>query len=472
MLSKVIKINNQKKSYDYKIQKRELVIETAVLSGIGLIGVLGVAISRIKVGRTDQRILKTGLFINGITVSQITVQWPFQNINIINLIPENYTFELKAMTSEKIEFRLPGVFTIGPENESEALKKYGQFLSGNHDKMTSIILGILEGETRVLAAGLKIEDIFAKRDEFKQKIVELVEEELKKFGLRIWNANIKELSDTEGNNYFSNMKQKTLQQANAFATIEIAESKKNSQIGIKERESTTRQKNAELETQAITIENETKQKIAESQAQLDVKNAETMRIGEMARISAQKDIEIAKIELMEQSLRNRELSQAKVNAEVLIKKNEGDKRAIEIESDAKLYAAKQDSEAKKLKADAELYFQQKNAEGIQAIYESQAKGLQQMLNSLNGDTSVLLKIRGIDTKLYETLAKEASNAVQGMQPKINIWNTGNQSDKSISNILSGIVSGIPPMLDALQSQTDISFSKKSESLKNHIESKN
>jgi flotillin len=268
------------------------------------------------------------------------------------------------------------------------------------------------------------------------------------------------------------MKQKTLQQANAFATIEIAESKKNSQIGIKERESTTRQKNAELETQAITIENETKQKIAESQAQLDVKNAETMRIGEMARISAQKDIEIAKIELMEQSLRNRELSQAKVNAEVLIKKNEGDKRAIEIESDAKLYAAKQDSEAKKLKADAELYFQQKNAEGIQAIYESQAKGLQQMLNSLNGDTSVLLKIRGIDTKLYETLAKEASNAVQGMQPKINIWNTGNQSDKSISNILSGIVSGIPPMLDALQSQTDISFSKKSESLKNHIESKN
>lgn len=29
--------------------------------------------------------------------------------------PHNYTFELQAMTSEKMEFTLPGVFTIGPK---------------------------------------------------------------------------------------------------------------------------------------------------------------------------------------------------------------------------------------------------------------------------------------------------------------------------------------------------------------------
>lgn len=262
------------------------------------------------------------------------------------------------------------------------------------------------------------------------------------------------------------MKQRTLQQAEAFAKIEIAEAKKNSEIGQKERENITRQRNADLEAQSVTVENQTKQRIVESNAQLTIKNAEMLRLGEIAKIKAQKEIESAKIELMEETLRNQELAKTRVEAEVLIRKSEGDKRAIEIDSDAQFYRAKVEAESKKISADAELYSQQKLAEGTFANYQAQANGLEKMLNSLGGDTNALIKMRGIETNLYEKLAKEAGQAVKGMQPKINVWNTGSNTN-DVSGILRNIVSNIPPLLDGIQSQMDISpFQKKIEEFKN------
>ncbi len=39
----------------------------------------------------------------------------------LNMQPHNYTFELQAMTNEKMEFTLPGVFTIGPKVRQRGL---------------------------------------------------------------------------------------------------------------------------------------------------------------------------------------------------------------------------------------------------------------------------------------------------------------------------------------------------------------
>lgn len=40
---------------------------------------------------------------------------------------------LQAMTSEKLKFSLPAVFTIGPEDNFDALIKYAVLLTGNSD---------------------------------------------------------------------------------------------------------------------------------------------------------------------------------------------------------------------------------------------------------------------------------------------------------------------------------------------------
>lgn len=67
---------------------------------------------------------------------------------------------------------------------------------------------MIEGETRILAANMSIEDIFKGRTEFKDKIVHTVEDELSKMGLTIYNANIKELQDSKDSKYFSYLSMK------------------------------------------------------------------------------------------------------------------------------------------------------------------------------------------------------------------------------------------------------------------------
>lgn len=189
---KTLFLAKEKKSSSH-IQKRNFNIETFLdsitltqgLIGTGFLGATVFALANVQVAKTEEMLVKTGLGLSKMAISKITMRLPFQIVNIISLFPESYSFELKAMTIEKIEFQLPGVFAIGPQNDEESLRLYAQFLAGDKEKMTSIILGILEGETRFLAAGMTIEEIFNKRDQFKEKIVSSVGEELQKFGLKV-----------------------------------------------------------------------------------------------------------------------------------------------------------------------------------------------------------------------------------------------------------------------------------------------
>jgi flotillin len=88
------------------------------------------------------------------------------------------------MTVEKLQFSLPAVFTIGPDNNLEALKKYALLLSGDADgaqktkgtthsaprhHVQDIVKGIIEGETRVIVSGMTMEEIFKERQVFKGK---------------------------------------------------------------------------------------------------------------------------------------------------------------------------------------------------------------------------------------------------------------------------------------------------------------
>jgi len=83
------------------------------------------------------------------------------------------------MSNEKMEFMLPCVFTIGPKDNIEYLTKYSKYLIfETEEKVNEIIKGMIEGETRILAANMSIEDIFKGRTEFKDKIVHTVETEL------------------------------------------------------------------------------------------------------------------------------------------------------------------------------------------------------------------------------------------------------------------------------------------------------
>lgn len=76
------------------------------------------------------------------------------------------------MSAEKLPFILPAVFTIGPRDNMEALLKYVKLIS-NHVK--ELVQGIIEGETRVLAASMTMEEVFKGTKEFKQELFEKVQ---------------------------------------------------------------------------------------------------------------------------------------------------------------------------------------------------------------------------------------------------------------------------------------------------------
>lgn len=107
------------------------------------------------------------------------------------------------MTVEKLQFALPVVFTIGPEDTMPSLEKYASLLTGEADPQVSesgvsqpdasgrghvqdIVKGIIEGETRVIVSGMSMEEIFKERKMFKEKVIANVQTELSQFGLKMW----------------------------------------------------------------------------------------------------------------------------------------------------------------------------------------------------------------------------------------------------------------------------------------------
>jgi uncharacterized membrane protein YqiK len=53
-----------------------------------------------------------------------------------------------------------------------------------------------------------MEEIFTEREEFKRRIFRNIQSELDQFGLKIYNANVKELRDAPNSNYFESLSRK------------------------------------------------------------------------------------------------------------------------------------------------------------------------------------------------------------------------------------------------------------------------
>jgi flotillin len=122
------------------------------------------------------------LVVTGVGIKDVKLQkkgwiFPGQKSSRFDISPANYTFDVHAMSSEKLPFILPAVFTIGPKDEPDCLMKYGKLMS-SHDKsgnhVIELVKGIVEGETRVLAAGMTMEQIFRGTKEFKQEVFDKV----------------------------------------------------------------------------------------------------------------------------------------------------------------------------------------------------------------------------------------------------------------------------------------------------------
>ena len=461
-------------------EKNDL-IKKAII-GTCLVGGTVALFSRYKTSRSNEWLVKTGILVEDLMIGKKFFQLPFQNIQKITVTPKNYNLNINSMSKEKMEFQFPIVFTLGPKLDDEALTKYAKLML-NLDDQETVIRSIIEGSARSLAANMSIEDIFTARTEFKNNIIDHVQPQLEQYGIAVYNANIEELKDSESSNYFKSLSLKIKAEAENKARVQVAEQNKFGQIGSKERDAETRQRIALVESETIIIENQRRQEMLKSQAELDKIKSEQDLIANTAQIKAlnesekikmamEKDVQILKVQMEIEKARAAELSVVQVNAEKTQKEAEGKANAQRLKADADLYTKQKDADAilvnMKLKADGDLYYKQKEAEAIKAkaeadfyatqkqaegmneIFEAQSQGINKLVKSFEGNTQALITYMMLEKDQFTKLAESSAKAVQGLNPKITIWNTnGENTYDGISKLGKSLV----PMLDTIKEQT-------------------
>ncbi|KAL9231507.1 hypothetical protein vseg_006730 [Gypsophila vaccaria] len=471
-----------------------------------------------RVASASEYLVITGVGISDIKLAKKAWVLPGQSCSRFDLSPVNYTFEVQAMSSEKLPFILPAIFTIGPRTtDEESLLKYAKLISP-HDKLShhvkELVQGVIEGETRVLAASMTMEDVFKGTKQFKQAVFEKVQLELDQFGLLIYNANIKQLVDIPGHEYFSYLGQKTQMEAANQAKIDVAEAKKKGAIGSKSREGETLQNAAAIDAETKIVstqrtgqakkeqlkveaevkiyENERIAEVAKTNADLAMKKAGWTKDAQVAEVEADKAVKLREAELQKEveilnaltqteKLKAEFLSKASVEYETKVQEANWELYQQQKAAEAILYKKQMEATAQKAlaeaafyarqqEADAELYAKKKEAEGITALAQAQGTYVRTLLQALNGDYQSLRDYLMINNGMFQELAKINSGAIKGLNPKISVWTTGGGGALNVHGSSSGgggasgsaggamaevanIYRTLPPLLTTVQEQT-------------------
>lgn len=455
------------------IQKKHLMTEIIGVSATATAVTLGWLASRYKVAGPNEYIVKTGILIDDIYISKKTLWLPFQTFGMIPLEPSTYHCVIEeAMSHERIAFNMPTVFTIGPEDEIEALKRYCKlFQTTSFDDLKSKIIGIIQGEARVAAGKIKLDDLFNNRQQFKEALVKEINGELTQFGLKVYNANIEELKDLKGNEYFSKMKQKALEGATQQARVDVAEKTKEGEVGEMLHKTETRQKVASYEKEAKIAENEREKEIAKSNVELEIAKADFDKQQQIALAEAHASAEQRTAELQTlveekkrlqevERLRASEFARANVDAEIAIKVAEGKAEAVIKEAkgraDAIRIVAEADAIATELTARANLIKMTNEANGILALREAEAKGLQELIKSAGGVEGLNSYLMVRDDQI-KSIAQYQSEAVSNMKPNITVV-TGQEG--GVVNTMNQIMSAGLPLLNNLKEKYGVDLLEK------------
>jgi len=392
------------------------------------------------------------------------LKYPGQIARRIDITPSNYECDMQAMSSEKLLFNLPGVFTIGPNfapGEStdpgspnmNNLGKYATFFgSVEKSEQTHTIRDIIEGELRSRCATLTLEEIFSNRVVFKKAVIDTIQEELDQFGLKIFNANIKELEDTPGSEYFSYLRQKTRAGAENDSKVAIADANNKGIVGATQKEAETRVTTAQINAKALLVENEQKLNILDSNTTLNlaiIANETRIKLQQVQqnqdidkrRLDLEREVEIVRQYKRLEELRAGTGVDAQIQAEIVHKN-----------SDATYYKDTKN-------ADGDLYAKQTEAEGVKILADAKKQALQKY-TQVFGDSKALLNYIMMEKGLYTDMATINAKAIKGLDPNITVWNTGGAGGEGVDpyGAIRNIFTAVPPLISTVQNQTGIANS--------------
>ncbi|GKB94268.1 flotillin-like protein 4 [Tanacetum coccineum] len=410
-----------------------------------------------RVAKALEYLVITGVGIHDIKIVKKAWILPGQSSTKIDLSPINYTFEVQPMSADKLPFILPDVFIIGPRtDDKESLYKYAKLTTSqvnqtNH--MHELVKGIIEGETRVLAASMTMEEIFKGTKEFKKEVFETVQLELNQFGLLIYNANVKQLVDVPGHEYFSYLGQKTQMEAANQAKVDVSEAKMKidaeTEIIATQRQGEATKEEIRVKADVKMFENLREAEVAKANAKLAMKKAQWAQNSQEVEVEAKKAVALREAELQKEveimnaltrteELKAEFLSKARVEYETKVQETKWERYKKQKKAEATLYEKEKQAQAQKAIADAalyarqqaadgELYAKQKEAEGIVALAKAQGAHISTLSGALGGNYWALIDYLMINRGMDQDTAKIYDDAIKGLQPMISIWTGSNGS---------------------------------------------
>ena len=399
--------------------------------------------------------------------------WPLiQDYKYLDLSPIAIDIPLNgALSRENIRVNAPSTFTVGISTDPGVMENAAIRLLGlAPSDVRTVAMDIIFGQFRATIATMAIEEINRDREKFQKAVMDNVEGELAKVGLRVINVNIKDITDESG--YIEALGRKAAAEAINRAKIDVAEQERLGETGEAE---ANKEKDvavakamreerigvASANAEAVRGENEAAKVEAQSVAELREAKAEYERLAVAAEkikqakaledaYKAEQDAESARLERDKAS----ELADTVPKAEAEKRKAVIDAEAM-AEKQARLgegegalirnrMAGEADGIKSKMLAEAEgIRFKMlAEAEGAQAMLLKQAEGFRQIVAAAGDDTNNAFKLLMVE-KLPE-LVRLQTEAIRNLKiDKITVWD-GGQGDAT-GNAVQGLIHSLPPL---------------------------
>jgi len=372
----------------------------------------------------------------------------------MDLTPISIDVDLRgALSRQNIRVSVPSRFTVAVSNEPGIMEVASERLLGKTtDEIRETAKDIIFGQLRLVVATMDIEEINSDRDKFLTNVSSNVGSELKKIGLTLINVNVTDIQDESG--YIEalgkeaaakaiNDAKKSVAEKNRDGSIGEANANKEKRVSVSAADAIAKVGEATAEANAIDGENEAKVRMAISNAERRLKEAESLRKATAAeKIQAANSLEEAYLAEKNAELARADRERASREADIIVQA-EITKRKIEIDAEA-------EAERTRLVARglADAVFMQKEAEakGLYEVLQKQADGFDEIVKAVGGNPrdAVLMLIAD---KLPE-LVKTQVDAIKNIKiDKVTVWEGGNQegSGNNTSKFISSMYKSVPPL---------------------------
>jgi len=438
--------------------------------------------------------------------------WPLvQEYDFLSLDPIQIEVPLKgALSLENIRVNVPSYFTVAIGTQPAVMQNAAIRLLGlNTDMIKNQAMDIIFGQLRQVIASMPIEAINKDRDVFLKSIQHNLEPELEKIGLVLINVNLAEITDESG--YIEALGRKAASEAIQKAQVDVAEQVKLGAIGVakadreraiqvaeavkdqevgtksaeremavrtaelmkerqtgeqtaafqrealvKEAERAMRIEVARANAEAMTGENKSKAAIAESEADLQVRQAEAYAVGERRKREA--DAEVLAAQYKAQTLAAEQKGK-QIEAEqraTLEAPARAQKARIIVEAEAAAEKMKLEAQAR---ASANVIEAEGEAKAIFAKLSAQARGEYEILAKKGEGLREIIKGTGGSEAAFQLmmlehldhLADASAKAISNIKfDKITVWDGGTPGGGA-SGFIKNLGSAVPPLMDVMRS---------------------